>query len=104
LAVPRHGAGGPRLSGSGGRWAFLLESSFVALEGILLGTALSLVTSSLLFCNDDDLQSSGVAFPIPWMSISLLVPATVAASLAATAWPARQAARIRPAVALRIAD
>jgi hypothetical protein len=49
------------------RWAFLLESSFVAVGGILLGTALSLVTSSLLFCNDDDLQSAGVAFPIPWM-------------------------------------
>jgi putative ABC transport system permease protein len=86
------------------RRAFLLESSFVALEGILLGTALSIVTSYLLFRNDDDLQGSGVPFPIPWMSISLLVAATAAASLAATAWPARQAARIRPAVALRIAD
>jgi hypothetical protein len=38
------------------------------------------------------------------MSISLLVAATAAASLAATAWPARQASRIEPAVALRIAD
>jgi putative ABC transport system permease protein len=86
------------------RRAFLLESSFVALEGILLGTALSIVTSYLLFRNDDDLQSAGVPFPIPWLSISLLVAATAAASLAATAWPARQAARIKPAVALRIAD
>jgi putative ABC transport system permease protein len=86
------------------RRAFLLESSFVALEGILLGTALSIVTSYLLFRNDDDLQASGVAFPIPWMNIAVLVAATAAASLAATAWPARQAARIKPAVALRIAD
>jgi putative ABC transport system permease protein len=86
------------------RRAFLLESSFVALEGILLGTALSIVTSYLLFRNDDDLQGSGVPFPIPWMNISVLVLATAAASLAATAWPARQAARIKPAVALRIAD
>ena len=86
------------------RRAFLLESSFVALEGILLGTALSLVTSYLLFRNDDDLQAAGTPFPIPWLSISLLVAATAAASLAATAWPARQAARIEPAVALRIAD
>jgi putative ABC transport system permease protein len=86
------------------RRAFLLESTFVALEGILLGTALSIVTSYLLFRNDDELQATGVAFPIPWMSISLLVLATAAASLAATAWPARQAARIKPAVALRIAD
>jgi putative ABC transport system permease protein len=86
------------------RRAFLLESTFVALEGILLGTALSIVTSYLLFRNDDSLSASGVAFPIPWLSISLLVLATAAASLAATAWPARQAARIKPAVALRIAD
>ena len=71
------------------RWAFLLESALVALEGILLGTALSLVTSSLLFCNDH-LQGAGVPFLIPWMSISLLVLATAAASLAATAWPVRR--------------
>jgi putative ABC transport system permease protein len=86
------------------RRAFLLESSFVALEGILLGTGLSIVTSYLLFRNDDDLQQAGGPFPIPWMNITLLVAAAAAASLAATAWPARQAARIRPAVALRIAD
>ena len=86
------------------RRAFLLESSFVALEGILLGTGLSIVTSYLLFRNDDDLQQAGGPFPVPWMNITLLVAATAAASLAATAWPARQAARIRPAVALRIAD
>jgi putative ABC transport system permease protein len=86
------------------RRAFLLESSFVALEGILLGTALSIVTSYLLFRNDDDFQAAGTAFPVPWLSITVLVAATAVASLAATAWPARQAARIRPAVALRIAD
>ena len=49
-------------------------------------------------------RAPGVPFPIPWMSITLLVAATAAASLAATAWPARQASRIKPAVALRIAD
>jgi putative ABC transport system permease protein len=86
------------------RRAFLLESSFVALEGILLGTALSIVTSYLLFRNDDELQATGAGFPIPWLNITVLVAATAAASLAATAWPARQAARIKPAVALRIAD
>jgi putative ABC transport system permease protein len=86
------------------RRAFLLESSFVALEGILLGTGLSLVTSYLLFRNDDELQAGGAGFPVPWLAIAVLVAATAAASLAATAWPARRAARIRPAVALRIAD
>src|SRR4029450_2466694 len=65
------------------RRSFLLESGFVALEGILLGTALSIVTSYLLFRNDDDLQAAGGPFPIPWLHISLLVAATAAAPLAA---------------------
>jgi putative ABC transport system permease protein len=86
------------------RRAFLIESSFVALEGILLGTALSIVTAYLLFRNDDELQAAGGGFLVPWLAIAVLVGATAAASLAATAWPARKAARIRPAVALRIAE
>jgi putative ABC transport system permease protein len=86
------------------RRAFLFESGFVALEGIVLGTGLSIVTSWLQFRNDADFKAAGVPFPIPWLAIGVLVAATAAASLLATAWPARQAARIRPAVALRIAD
>ena len=75
----------------------------MALEGILLGTALSIVTSYLLFRNDDDLQGSGVPFPIPWMSISR------AGRRHRRRLPGRhrlagQASRIEPAVALRIAD
>ncbi len=84
--------------------AFLTESSFVALEGILLGTVLSIVTSYLLFSNDKDLKGAGIGFPIPWANIAVLVLAAAVASVLATAWPARQAAKIRPAVALRIAD
>ena len=84
--------------------AFLTESTFVALEGIVLGTALSIVTSYLLFKNDEELNASGVGFPIPWTSIAVLVAAAALASVLATVWPARQASKIRPAVALRIAD
>jgi putative ABC transport system permease protein len=84
--------------------AFLTESSFVALEGILLGTVLSILTSYLLFSNDKDLKGTGIGFPIPWANIAVLVLAAAVASVLATAWPARQAAKIRPAVALRIAD
>ena len=66
------------------RRAFLLESSFVALEGILLGTALSIVTSYLLFRNDDDLRRpAGRSHPLD--EHHLLVTATALASLAATA-------------------
>jgi putative ABC transport system permease protein len=84
--------------------AFLTESTFVALEGIVLGAALSILTSYLLFKNDDELNASGVGFPIPWTSITVLVAAAAVASVLATVWPARQASKIRPAVALRIAD
>jgi putative ABC transport system permease protein len=84
--------------------AFLTESTFVALEGIVLGAALSIVTSYLLFKNDQELNASGVGFPIPWASITVLVAAAALASVLATVWPARQASKIRPAVALRIAD
>jgi putative ABC transport system permease protein len=84
--------------------AFLTESSFVALEGIVLGTALSIITSYLLFENDPSFSGTGIGFPIPWLTIAVLVAAAAIASLLATFWPARQASRIRPAVALRIAD
>jgi putative ABC transport system permease protein len=84
--------------------AFLTESSFVALEGILLGAALGIATSYLLFQNDPSFDNASIGFAIPWVSIAVLVAATALASLAATAWPARKASRIRPAVALRIAD
>jgi putative ABC transport system permease protein len=41
---------------------------------------------------------------VPWLEVGGLVLATFVASILATAAPARQAARIRPAVALRLAD
>jgi putative ABC transport system permease protein len=84
--------------------AFLGESGFVALEGTLLGTSLAIVTSYLLFTNDVRFKGTGVGFPVPWLSITLVVGAALAASILVTTWPARQASRIRPAVALRIAD
>jgi putative ABC transport system permease protein len=84
--------------------AFLSESAFIALEGIVLGSALGIVTTYVLFRNDADLKAAHVPFSVPWLSIAVLLSVTAAASLLATAWPARQAARLRPAVALRIAD
>jgi putative ABC transport system permease protein len=84
--------------------AFLTESSFVALEGIVLGTVLSILTSYLLFENDPSFAGTGIGFPIPWLTIVVLLGTAAVASLVATFWPARQASHIRPAVALRIAD
>ncbi|HYP22508.1 MAG TPA: FtsX-like permease family protein [Actinomycetota bacterium] len=84
------------------RRAFLLESGFTAIEGILLGTILSLVTASQLVANGDFGQ--GVEFQIPWTDVTILCVVSLGASLLATTWPARQASRIPPAVALRVED
>ena len=84
------------------RRAFLAESSFIALEGILIGTVLALITAWRLVNSGS--FGRGTTFTIPWLQLAILVVVTFAASLVATAAPAIQASRIRPAVALRIAD
>lgn len=86
------------------RSAFLLESAFVALEGIVIGTLLAIVTSYQVVVNSDALGDFDVAFRVPWVQLALLTGVALVASLAATAAPAQQASRIRPAVALRLAD
>lgn len=84
------------------RRAFILESAFTAFEGILVGTALALVTAYQLVSTGE--FGEGIEFVIPWPDISILVIVAVAASLLATAWPAQRASQIPPAVALRVAD
>lgn len=84
------------------RRAFLLEAGFVAFEGIMVGAVLALVTASQLVANGD--FGEGIVFSIPWLQLVVICGVAAAASLLATAWPAEQASRIPPAVALRIAD
>ncbi|MCY4520141.1 MAG: FtsX-like permease family protein [Caldilineaceae bacterium] len=81
-------------------WMFILESSFVALSGILVGAAIGMVTGSELigafytFATEETLG-------IPWQSILLLAGGTYLFSVVVTAFPAWQATRIYPAEALR---
>ena len=84
------------------RSAFVVESAFVALEGVLIGTVLALVCAWSITLTDA--FGSTLAFRIPFGSIGLLVVGTFVCALLATAMPARSAARIRPALALRLAD
>jgi putative ABC transport system permease protein len=84
------------------RRAFLLESGFVALEGILIGSILALVTSSQLVANGD--FGEGIEFIVPWLQVTVVCTLALIASLFAAAWPAQQASKIAPAVALRVAD
>ena len=53
------------------RRAFLAESSFIALEGILIGVVLALITAWRLVNSGS--FGTGVAFTIPWVQIVVLV-------------------------------
>jgi len=84
------------------RGAFVVESAFVAVEGVLIGTVLALVTAWSITLTDA--FGSTLSFRVPFGAIGLLVTGTFLCTLMATAAPARSASRIRPAVALRLAD
>ena len=84
------------------RRAFLFESGFTALQGIVIGCLLALITAAQLVATGEFGESA--VFSIPWVQLLVLCGAALVASLLATAWPARQASRIPPAVALRVAE
>jgi putative ABC transport system permease protein len=86
------------------RRAFLAESMFVAVEGVLIGTVLGVITTWLLYRNSAAFASFDAPYPVAWTQIGVLIGLTLVASLLATVGPARRAAAIRPAVAVRIAD
>ena len=84
------------------RRAFVLESGFVALEGILVGAVLAIITASQLVGTGE--FGEDVVFKVPWANLAVLTVGSLVASLLATAWPAQEASKIPPAAALRIAD
>jgi putative ABC transport system permease protein len=86
------------------RRAFLIEATFIALQGIVIGAALGLVTGFSVLSNSTTFGDKALPFTVPWAAIGLLAGAALVASLLAVAGPATQASRIKPAVALRIAD
>ncbi|MBA2609598.1 MAG: FtsX-like permease family protein [Actinobacteria bacterium] len=86
------------------RQAFLIEAAFIAIQGIVLGTVLALVTSYNLLTHSSTFGGQSINFEIPWVPIIVVLAVALVASLAASAFPAGQASRIKPAVALRIAD
>ena len=84
------------------RKAFTLESAFVSLLGTLIGTSLALVTVWRL--TQSDSFGEGFGFSIPYVELAIVVVGALVASLVATAAPSQSASRIKPAVALRLAD
>ncbi|MCH8186689.1 MAG: ABC transporter permease, partial [Chloroflexi bacterium] len=70
--------------------SFLLESSFIALLGILIGTTLGIVLGWQAY-NDikEEEGIDAIRFSIPWIQIGVILAVTYAASLLATFLPAR---------------
>ena len=80
--------------------SFLLESSFIALLGIVLGVALGAALSVQILDTMGD-NFAGMTYRVPWVNIAVVVIIAYGASLLTTYLPARQASRIYPAEALR---
>jgi putative ABC transport system permease protein len=81
--------------------SFAVETSFIAIEGTVIGASLSLLT---LWTLTQANAMGDISFSIPYGVLTALLLGTVIASLAATIAPAVSATRIRPAVALRMTD
>jgi len=82
--------------------AFLLESSFVALTAIVVGTVLGLLLAWNII-RDQQAQPSweGLELVVPWVNLFVIFAVVYAVAIAATLAPAVRASRIRPAEALR---
>jgi putative ABC transport system permease protein len=82
--------------------SFLVESSFISLLGIGLGTVLGLIMAFNVI-HDSSQQPSwdNIRFAVPWVNLAIIFAIVYVASLITTFVPARQAARVYPAEALR---
>ena len=83
--------------------AFMIEATFVALEGVLLGVLVAFVGSYGLAISGAGF-AEGMQWGIPWVEVLGIAALALVASAVAALWPARRATRILPAEALRVAD
>jgi putative ABC transport system permease protein len=81
---------------------FLLESSFVALTAIVVGTTLGLLLAWNIIVDSRSQPSWGnIELVVPWLNLFVIFAVVYGVALAATLAPALRASRIRPAEALR---
>ena len=81
---------------------FLLESSFVALTAIVVGTGLGLLLGWNIIRDQRDTPSwENLTLVVPWGDLVLIFAVVYAVALLATLAPAIRASRITPAEALR---
>ncbi len=82
--------------------SFLIESSFIALTAIIVGTALGLAAAFNVIHDSQQQPSwSNLSFDVPWLNLAVIFLAVYAVALGTTLIPARRAARVYPAEALR---
>ena len=82
--------------------AFLLESSFIALTAIVVGSALGLLLAWNIIDDTRRQPSWGtIELVVPWLNLGLIFAVVYGVALLATLAPALRASRIRPAEALR---
>ena len=84
--------------------SFLIESGFIALEGVVIGGVLGVLTTWLMYQKSAMFADLQTGFPVLWGTVGVLGLITVVMSLLATAAPARRAAHILPALATRVSD
>jgi putative ABC transport system permease protein len=85
-------------------WSFLIESAFVAVEGVVLGAVLGILTTWLMYQKSAAFSGVHNGFPILWGTAAVMGLVTVLASLVATVGPAHRASRILPALATRVSN
>jgi putative ABC transport system permease protein len=85
---------------SGVQATFLLESSIVAILGIIIGSVLALACSYQVL-NDMKDTIENLKFQMPWMELAIVAGVAWVASMLMTIIPAWQASKIYPAEALR---
>ena len=82
--------------------SFLIESSFVALTSILVGSGLGLaVTYNVVSDSRRTPSWENMAFSVPWLTLAVIFLVVYAVALATTLAPAMRPSRIYPAEALR---
>jgi putative ABC transport system permease protein len=81
--------------------AFVIESAVIVIIGVLAGGITGLILSWTLMTGEEFSGGAEIDFLVPWDLILITLAATIVAALLMAWIPARQAARVLPAEALR---
>jgi len=81
--------------------SFMLESSFIAVMGIIAGVVGGAILSRNLLNSSSFTSGTKIAFSIPWLNVIFFVVIAYLFALLMTYWPSRGASRVAVAEALR---